>query len=313
MMSNRHDSDVEDHTRVHHDFLSRLIRCVRPAFVDLFRKMFRCADRECRSTSQDHLVLVAMQRLLMAVPTWPVSRLQEVRRSVLEREPHVDDLIQVTFTSRVDIYRRCYQDRIVPSPPPDPIHFFHAVLIRCARNLYRQPHRLHDDTNPTIRRENYRLCDRIVAEAVRQTVGDHIPAGMVAASLPPHPITTARDAVLPPTTTAAATTEATPSARRRPSPPPPPPPPRHHALPSPPSPPRLAAPVSPPLQLEQTDEPQQREDARNDGDDARDEEQPSQWQPDDEQQPSQWRPEDDEDAPPDPDTDDYENNPFLSI
>ena len=178
---------IDDHTRVHDDFMSRLVRATRPGILTTFHTMFRCALTECQSSDQPQLVLIATQRLLTGVPNWPPVRIREIHQTIADKCPDFDLLIDATLSSRLAMYVRCYGmsrtfDRM------NPTDFIHTVLIRCARKFYINPQRLHEDSDPTIRRNNFQVCEQIVSSAVREVVQSYIPIRKVITRLPPQPI-----------------------------------------------------------------------------------------------------------------------------
>lgn len=162
------------------EWCARLVSIFTPLVIEGFRSIFNEAWKMCVDNDEITKYLMTFQNLLVRIPKWNATIIEEERKRIIERSGcnYLEDLITCVHIIQLKVLtsiRVGNKQKKIDISIPKLDNFIHKVYIHSARKIYSNVYLFEKSVTPLQLQKNNRELETLVQECIMITIRDSIP------------------------------------------------------------------------------------------------------------------------------------------
>lgn len=162
------------------EWCSRLVSIFTPLVIEGFRSIFNESWKMCVDNDEISKYLMTFQNLLVRIPKWNATIIEEERKRIIERSScnYLEDLITCVHIIQLKVLtsiRVGNKQKKIDISIPKLDNFIHKVYIHSARKIYSNVYLFEKGVTPLQLQKNNRELELLIQESIMITIRDSIP------------------------------------------------------------------------------------------------------------------------------------------
>ncbi len=162
------------------EWCARLVSIFTPLVIEGFRSIFNEAWKMCVDNDEITKYLMTFQNLLVRIPKWNATIIEEERKRIIERSGcnYLEDLITCVHIIQLKVLtsiRVGNKQKKIDISIPKLDNFIHKVYIHSARKIYSNVYLFEKSVTPLQLQKNNRELEQLIQECIMITIRDSIP------------------------------------------------------------------------------------------------------------------------------------------